>query len=166
MTAGRLSSLLAASFEQSLGVRGLFDRTIEAYQRTLTQFSAYRRARQPTGTEGADTPHIRAFLSAETVRTSASLALKVIWVVQELALVPVFRTVTVQVPLGVEAVPRLAWATHGDPPSPSDMIMSTTADAGRRRHPGCRYQTRGWLGKVYEHNGKRPIGSPLADLAI
>jgi hypothetical protein len=54
-------------------------------------------------------------------------------VVPELAEVPVLRTVTVQVPLGVELVPGSCWATNGDPPSPIDMIRSTAeaaADAG------------------------------------
>jgi hypothetical protein len=49
----------------------------------------------------------------------------------------VFRTVTVQVPLGVDVVDASAWATNGEPPSPMDMTMSTAgeaaeADAGPR----------------------------------
>ncbi len=50
-------------------------------------------------------------------------------VVPELAEVPVFRTLTVQVPLGAEAVDASLWATHGDPPSLTDMIMSTADEA-------------------------------------
>jgi hypothetical protein len=57
------------------------------------------------------------------------------WVVPELAAVPVLRTVTVQVPLGGEVGPAFCCATNGDPPSLTDMIMSTAdgapeADAG------------------------------------
>ena len=49
-------------------------------------------------------------------------------VVPELA-VPVLRTVTVQVPLGGEEGPAFCCAANGDPPSLTDMIMSTADDA-------------------------------------
>ena len=52
-----------------------------------------------------------------------------ICVVPELAVVPVFRTVTVHVPLGVDDVRASACATHGEPPSPIDMLRSTERDA-------------------------------------
>ena len=57
-----------------------------------------------------------------------------IWVVPGLAAVPVLRTVTVRVPPGAEAGPAFCCAS-GDPPSLTDMIMSTAngapeADAG------------------------------------
>src|SRR5215472_2891536 len=72
MTAGAPLTALAASFELSLEERNLSVRTIEAYQRTLAQFSAYLAEHGlPTDTEGIDAPHIRAFLAAETARTSA-----------------------------------------------------------------------------------------------
>jgi hypothetical protein len=50
-------------------------------------------------------------------------------VVPELAEVPVFRTVTVHVPLGVDVVCQSDRATHGTPPSPTDMTMSTPGGA-------------------------------------
>jgi site-specific recombinase XerD len=72
MTAGAPLATLAASFELSLEERGLSNRTVEAYQRTLTQFSAYLAEHQlPEDTEDVDAPHIRGFLAAETARTSA-----------------------------------------------------------------------------------------------
>src|SRR5437667_51586 len=51
------------------------------------------------------------------------------WVVPELAAVPVFRTVTVHVPLGSDDGPAFCCATNGDPPSLTDMIMSTADEA-------------------------------------
>ena len=65
------------------------------------------------------------------------LALALIVVVPELADVPVFRTVAVQVPLGVDVVDASACTTNGDPPSSTDMVISAAeeavnADAGTR----------------------------------
>ena len=62
--------------------------------------------------------------------------------VPELAAVPVLRTVTVQVPLGGEVGPAFCCATNGDPPSLTDMIMSTAddvpeADAGVSPTANC-----------------------------
>jgi site-specific recombinase XerD len=72
MTTGPTLTVLAASFELSLEERGLSERTVEAYQRTLTQFTAYLAEHAlPGDTEGVDAPHIRAFLAAEASRTSA-----------------------------------------------------------------------------------------------
>ncbi len=72
MTAGAPLTALAASFELGLEERGLSERTVEAYQRTLTQFTAYLAEHElPADTEGIDAPHVRAFLAAETARTSA-----------------------------------------------------------------------------------------------
>jgi hypothetical protein len=50
-------------------------------------------------------------------------------VVPELAEVPVFRTVTVQVPLGEDVDDASFCATNGDPPSLTDIIMSTAGEA-------------------------------------
>lgn len=73
MTAGASLSLLADSFILSLEERGLTARTVEAYQRTLTQFTAYLSDQGlPGDSEGIAAPHIRAFLAAETKRTSAA----------------------------------------------------------------------------------------------
>src|SRR5580658_4219270 len=73
MTAGAPLSLLAGSFVLSLEERSLSGRTVEAYQRTLTQFTAYLVANGlPADSEGIDAPHVRAFLAAETSRTSAA----------------------------------------------------------------------------------------------
>ncbi len=92
MTTGPPLSALATSFELSLEERGLSDRTLESYQRTLTQFTSYLAEHDlPADTEGVDAPHIRAFLAAETTRTSAVSAhqhyrnLRVLfkWLVQE-----------------------------------------------------------------------------------
>lgn len=75
MTAGAPLTALATSFELSLEERNLSARTIQAYQRTLTQFTAYLAKHDlPTDTECIDAPHIRAFLAAETARTSAESA--------------------------------------------------------------------------------------------
>lgn len=72
MTTGAPLATLASSFELSLEERGLSERTVEAYQRTLTQFTAYLAEHKlPADAEGVDAPHIRAFLVAETARTSA-----------------------------------------------------------------------------------------------
>jgi hypothetical protein len=59
-------------------------------------------------------------------------------VVPELADVPVFRTVTVQVPLGGEVVDAFARATHGDPPSPTDMTISTAEEEAADAEEGTR----------------------------
>ncbi len=75
MTTGPLLTTLAASFELSLEERGLSSRTVEAYQRTLTQFTAYLAEHGlPRDTEGVDAPHVRAFLAAEIARTSSASA--------------------------------------------------------------------------------------------
>lgn len=75
MTAGAPLADLAVSFELGLEERGLSDRTVEAYQRTLSQFTAYLAEHElPADTEGVEAPHIRAFLVAETARTSAASA--------------------------------------------------------------------------------------------
>lgn len=71
MIGGSLPALLP-SWELSMAERNLSDRTIEVYQRTGQQFVAYLKDHGlPTDTEGVDAPHIRAFLAAETERTSA-----------------------------------------------------------------------------------------------
>jgi site-specific recombinase XerD len=63
---------LLSSWELTLAERNLSERTIEAYRRTGQQFTAWlAREGLPGDTEGIDAPHIRAFLAAETKRTSA-----------------------------------------------------------------------------------------------
>jgi site-specific recombinase XerD len=72
MAAGALFTALADSFILSLEERQLSVRTVEAYRRTLTQFTGYLAEHGlPADTEGVDAPHIRAFLAAEAKRTSA-----------------------------------------------------------------------------------------------
>lgn len=67
----RIADLLS-SFELSLQERDLSPRTIEAYQRTGAQFTAYLAGQGlPQTTEDVEAAHIRAFLAAETERTSA-----------------------------------------------------------------------------------------------
>lgn len=86
-----LASLLP-SWELSLADRGLSAKTVEVYMRTGTQFTAWLAANGcPAGTESIDGEHIRAFLGAETERTSAVSAhqhfrnLRVLfkWVIRE-----------------------------------------------------------------------------------
>lgn len=63
---------LLPSWELSLTERDLSPRTIEVYLRTGQQFTAWlERNGLPAGTEGVEARHIRAFLAAETARTSA-----------------------------------------------------------------------------------------------
>src|SRR5690242_2360816 len=65
-------------------------------------------------------------------------------VVPELAAVPVLRTVTVQVPLGVDVGLASFCATNGAPPSPIDMTRSTAeeaADAGAGARPMASNET-------------------------
>jgi site-specific recombinase XerD len=63
---------LLPSWELSLTERELSPKTIEVYMRTGTQFAAWlAKEGLPADTEGIDAPHIRAFLAAETARTSA-----------------------------------------------------------------------------------------------
>lgn len=64
---------LMDSFLYSLeDVRQLSPKTIEVYRRTWTRFPQWLAASGlPADTEGVDAPHIRAFLAAETARTSA-----------------------------------------------------------------------------------------------
>jgi site-specific recombinase XerD len=70
-SAAQISSLLP-SFVLSLEQRDLSPKTIEAHTRTWTQFPAWLvRAELPADTEGVQPEHIRAFLAAETRRTSA-----------------------------------------------------------------------------------------------
>ncbi|HEY6279516.1 MAG TPA: tyrosine-type recombinase/integrase [Streptosporangiaceae bacterium] len=63
---------LLPSWELSLDERGLSPKTIEVYLRTGQQFTGWLAGRGfPAGTEDVDAAHIRAFLAAETGRTSA-----------------------------------------------------------------------------------------------
>lgn len=63
---------LLDSWMLSLAERDLSPRTLEAYGRTGQQFTAWLAANGlPADTEGIDASHIRAFLAAETERTSA-----------------------------------------------------------------------------------------------
>jgi site-specific recombinase XerD len=60
------------SWLRSLDERDLSERTLEAYARTGKQFTSFlAKEGLPADTEGIDAPHIRAFLAAETERTSA-----------------------------------------------------------------------------------------------
>ena len=69
---GALLAALVPSWIRSLDDRDLSERTLEAYGRTGKQFTAWlAREGLPGDTEGIDAPHIRAFLAAETERTSA-----------------------------------------------------------------------------------------------
>lgn len=70
--AGAPLAALLASWELSLSERGLSPRYLEVCRRTGTQFTTYLVNNCfPADTEGVDAPHIRAFLAAETERTSA-----------------------------------------------------------------------------------------------
>jgi site-specific recombinase XerD len=70
-TGAPLAALLP-SWQLSLAERDLSERTLEAYGRTGKQFTSWlAREGLPADTEGIDAPHIRAFLAAETERTSA-----------------------------------------------------------------------------------------------
>lgn len=70
--AGAPLAALLPSWLLSLDERDLSERTIEAYTRTGQQFTRWlAKEGLPAGTEGIDAPHIRAFLAAETERTSA-----------------------------------------------------------------------------------------------
>lgn len=70
--AGAPLAALLPSWTLSLAERDLSERTLEAYQRTGSQFTAWlAKEKLPADTEGIDAPHIRAFLAAETERTSA-----------------------------------------------------------------------------------------------
>jgi site-specific recombinase XerD len=63
---------LLPSWMLTLSERDLSPRTLEAYARTGTQFTRYLADNGlPDDTEGIDAAHIRAFLAAETARTSA-----------------------------------------------------------------------------------------------
>ncbi|HLK02390.1 MAG TPA: phage integrase N-terminal SAM-like domain-containing protein, partial [Streptosporangiaceae bacterium] len=67
-----LLAALLPSWELSLAERDLSERTLEAYRRTGQQFTAWlAREGLPASVEDIDAPHIRAFLAAETERTSA-----------------------------------------------------------------------------------------------
>ena len=68
-----------------------------------------------------------------------TLALKLIVVVPELADVPVFRTLAVQVP--VDVVEASACATNGDQPSSTDMVISAEGRPPMRKQaPGSSQQ--------------------------
>jgi site-specific recombinase XerD len=70
-TGAQIAALLP-SWELSLTERDLSPKTIEVYMRTGEQFTRWLLASGlPADTEGVDAPHIRAFLAAETARTSA-----------------------------------------------------------------------------------------------
>ncbi|MCW2898859.1 MAG: integrase family protein [Streptosporangiaceae bacterium] len=67
----RIADLLP-SWQLSLTERELSPKTIEVYIRTGTQFTAWLAGQAlPDDTEGVEAAHIRAFLAAETARTSA-----------------------------------------------------------------------------------------------
>lgn len=70
-TGPRIADLLA-SWDYSLEARDLSPKTREVYQRTGRQFTAWLASNGlPEDTEGVGPEHIRAFLAAETERTSA-----------------------------------------------------------------------------------------------
>ena len=70
--AGPPLAALLPSWELSLSERDLSPRTTEVYMRTGSQLTAWLAAQGlPADTERIDAPHIRAFLAAETERTSA-----------------------------------------------------------------------------------------------
>lgn len=72
MTAGAPLAPLVASWVFSLGERDLSPNTIAVYQRTGDLLVLWlAKNGLPTDTEGIDAPHLRAFLAAETERTSA-----------------------------------------------------------------------------------------------
>jgi site-specific recombinase XerD len=69
--APQLADLLP-SFILSLEQRELSPKTIEVYERTGRQFTAWlAKNGHPADTEGIAAEHVRAFLAAETIRTSA-----------------------------------------------------------------------------------------------
>lgn len=69
--AARIADLLP-SWLYSLEERELSPKTVEVYRRTGDAFTRYLEEHGlPDDTEGVDAPHIRAFLAAETARTSA-----------------------------------------------------------------------------------------------
>lgn len=69
---GAQLAALLPSYELTLAERDLSPKTLEAHRRTGTQFTRYLADNGlPGDTEGIDAPHIRAFLAAETKRTSA-----------------------------------------------------------------------------------------------
>lgn len=71
-TPGAPLSALLPSWLYSLGERDLSAKTAEVYQRTCTALVAYLAANGlPDDVERIDAPHLRAFLAAETERTSA-----------------------------------------------------------------------------------------------
>lgn len=71
MTAAKLADLLP-SWELNLSERDLSPRTLECYLRTGNQLAAWlEREGHPADADGIDAPHLRAFLAAETRRTSA-----------------------------------------------------------------------------------------------
>jgi site-specific recombinase XerD len=70
-TGARIADLLP-SWELSLTERELSPKTIEVYMRTGVQFTGWLAGQAlPADTEGVEAAHIRAFLAAETARTSA-----------------------------------------------------------------------------------------------
>lgn len=70
-TGPRIEALLA-SWELSLDERGLVPNTVEVYMRTGNALVRWLAANGlPDGTEGVTAAHLRAFLAAETKRTSA-----------------------------------------------------------------------------------------------
>jgi site-specific recombinase XerD len=72
MITGAPLAALLPSWELNLAERDLSSRTLECYLRTGRQLVAYlERNGLPADTEGVDAPHLRAFLAAETARTSA-----------------------------------------------------------------------------------------------
>lgn len=63
---------LLPSFMLTLAERDLSPRTLKVYERTGSQFTKWLADNDlPCDREGIDAPHIRAFLAAETRRTSA-----------------------------------------------------------------------------------------------
>ena len=71
-TGGLPLAALLPSWELSLAERDLSPRTMEIYQRTGRQLTAWLAGHGlPADTEGIDAPHLRAFLAAERERTSA-----------------------------------------------------------------------------------------------
>jgi site-specific recombinase XerD len=70
--AGAPIAALLPSWELSLTERDLAPKTLEVYMRTGAALVRYLTERGlPAGTEDVDAPHLRAFLAAETARTSA-----------------------------------------------------------------------------------------------
>jgi site-specific recombinase XerD len=70
-SSARIADLLP-SWQLSLTERELSPKTIEVYMRTGRQFTDWLvRSELPDGTESVEAGHVRAFLAAETARTSA-----------------------------------------------------------------------------------------------